>query len=242
MKDFFKQPKVKIVTAACAAVFACAIIFTSVFAFFKYEEAEETTVTTMNVDITLNQTETTENSISYNITPTSENTDYIYVRAIIFPIIEIQDAVGSDTYHAYAGIPTSNIKYTVKGNNWKDYNGYYYYLYQIDSGTNSNRKATETLSITDIELASKSYDNVSQEWFELPTKVDGKTIRVRFYVSAEAVQAKNNAYQLSWDLDENTFKNTIGIKDLNTIYNDSDGIKTNLNPKDDNDNINKNLN
>lgn len=242
MKDFFKNPKVKIVTATFAILFACALAFTSVFAFFKYEEADEATVTTMNTDIILNQVGVTDNSISYTISPTKENTDYVYVRATIFPIIEIQDSVGSSTYNAYAGIPTSNIKYTVTGDNWNYYDGYYYYQYQIDSGTNSVRTTTDKLEITGIELTTKSYDDTSNEWFELPTKVDGKSIRVRFYVSAEAVQAKNNAYQLSWDLTESQFKSSVGIKDLNTIYDKSDGIKTNLNVKEDKDNINKDLN
>lgn len=245
MKNFIRQhkSKLKFTTAFIAVALAVVIVASSALAFFKYEVADDTSLTTMNTDILLVQDSITSDSIVYSVQPTSNNTDFVYTRVVIFPIIEIQDAINSNTYHTYAGIPTSNVNYTVTGTNWSYHDGYYYYQYQIDSGINVENavnKATSQLTIGNISLDTKSYDESSKEWFELPTKVDGKNIRVRFYVSAEAVQAKNNAYQLNWDLTETTFKNTIGIKDLNTIYNNADGIKTNMNAKEDADMINNN--
>lgn len=184
-------------------------------ALYKYEDVEVAESDTMNVDILLVQDDVTIGGLKYTVQPTEENTDYIYTRLIIYPIIEIQESVGSDKYNAYAGIPSSNINYTVTGNDWKEYDGYFYYQKQIDSGINSARNLTSQISIEEVTIDTTSYDNGSGEWFDLPTEVDGRGIRVRFYVSAEAVQASNNAYQLSWDLTENEFVNSVGIQDLN---------------------------
>lgn len=226
MKEFLikHKTKIKIASSLTAASLALVIIVSSALAFFKFEVEDDAVVTTMKTDIILYQRPDTTEGLKYVIQPSSENTDYIYVRLVIFPIIEIQDEPGSSTYHAYAGIPSSNIEYKVTGDNWFDYDGYYYYQYQIDSGVNSVRQYTDDIVISEIQLNTTSYDDGSMEWFDLPTSIDNKNIRIRFYVSAEAVQAKNNAYQLSWDLSENEFKNIIGIQDLNKIYDASDGI------------------
>lgn len=227
MKEFLNKHKnkAKIASALVAASIALVIIVSSALAFFKYEVEDESVVTTMKTDILLIQDPDTTNGLKYTIEPTAENTDYIYVRLIIFPIIEIQEEPGSSVYHAYAGIPSSNIQYRVSGDFWHYYDGYYYYQYQIDSGVNSVKTHTDQLVIDQIYLQTDSYDDGSGEKFELPTEIDNKKTRVRFYISAEAVQAKNNAYQLSWDLSQEEFRDIIGIKDLNVIYDASDGIE-----------------
>lgn len=227
MKEFFNKNKnkIKIVSTVTVIAIAVALVVSSALAYFKFEVEEEATITTMNTDILLVQNPDTSNGLKYTIQPTNENTDYVYVRLVVFPIIEIQKEVNSSEWNAYAGIPISNLNYDVEGTDWTYYDGYYYYKYQVDSGINSVRKTTSEISIKNIQLDTTSYDNGSGEWFELPTSVDGRKTRVRFYVSAEAVQAKNNAYQLSWDLTRDEFITSIGIKDLNTIYDTSDGIK-----------------
>lgn len=227
MKEFFNKykNKIKIISAITAASLAVALVISSAFAYFKYEVNDQATVTTMKTDILLVQDADTTNGLKYTVQPTNENTDYVYVRLVIFPIIEIQTEEGVNEWNAYAGIPTSNLNYDVIGDDWAYYDGYYYYQYQVDSGVNSVRKTTSNIVIQNVKLDTTSYDDGSDEWFDLPTSIDGKQIRVRFYVSAEAVQAKNNAYQLNWDLTRDEFVTSIGIKDLNEIHDTSDGIK-----------------
>lgn len=231
------KKKTKIILTAAALVAATALAVTSVFAFFKYETTNESPVTTMKTDIELAEVALTgdENGLKYQVQPTDQNTDYVYARLVIFPIIEIQHEANNDLqWDAYAGIPSSNINYKVTGDNWKEANGYYYYQYQINSGKNvkdERNKYTTPILISDISLTTSAKDEGSGEVISLPTSVDGRQIRVRFYVSAEAVQAKNEEYKLNWDLTEANFIGTgngqCGIKDLNKIYEDqADTIAT----------------
>lgn len=229
------RKKIKIISTVTAVVFAAVLVMTSVLAYFKYETESDSPVTTMKTDIELVETplEGDETGLKYQVQPTDENTDYIYTRVVIFPIIEIQHEANNDhLWDAYAGIPSSNINYEVVGDDWKYANGYYYYQWQINSGDNvkdEKNRYTTPIHIKDISLTTSAKDEGSGEIISLPTSVDGRQIRVRFYVSAEAVQAKNEEYKLNWDLDKSTFTGTgngqCGIKDLYTIYeNKSDTI------------------
>lgn len=235
------KKKIKIISTVAAIAVAAAIVVTSVFAYFKYETTEESPVTTMKTDIELVEVplEEGQSGLKYQVQPTDKNTDYIYTRMVIFPIIEIQHEAGNDhLWDAYAGIPSSNINYEVIGDFWKEANGYYYYQYQINSGKNvkdEKNKYSTVIWIKDISLTTSAKDEGSGEIISLPTSVDGRQIRVRFYVSAEAVQAKNEEYKLNWDLDKTTFTGTdngqCGIKDLYTIYeNKSNTIATTAAP------------
>ncbi len=215
--------KLKIVATSAAICLSLAVGLTATLAFFKYEETQDAKITTMKASIELIESKEEDEyggeTLVYGIRAKEDNTDYVYTRLSIQPYIEIESEDKEGEWDAYAGIPSSNIDYRVDGDDWGcDWNEsgdtYYYYLKQINYGPDSVRNTTTPLKIQYVTMDTAGHDSGSGEYFELPTSIDGREIRVNFYVSAEAVQASNNAYQLNWDLTEEEFKE-IGIKDLN---------------------------
>lgn len=204
-----KNTKLKIVTLVTLLVCTIALGFSSSLALYKYESDDTATLTTMTTSIVLNE-EYATTTPTYSVT--SKSTDTVLVRMIIFPTLEIENKDGG--WDAYAGIPTSNLTYNLNLNgSWKEYNGYYYYALPLEAG-----KTTPKIVINNIQLLTTGVDNGSYETWNFPTKVvdeDGtvRQVRIRFYVSAEAVQSSNLEYQKNWNLTENDYRAIYG--DLN---------------------------